>query len=136
MDTLTNGNPVVVDITSDEDSPATEVCDTDIDWKEFFVRLDSDAGVIQNSDKVRDSDSDDVFVVREVLAKPKLANESSPLVAQVDDDDDDCVVLDGDPDKPKVQFPDPDLASGGDSDELFIVAEKGQVFLSLSSFLV
>ncbi|XP_057535826.1 uncharacterized protein LOC130813925 isoform X1 [Amaranthus tricolor] len=74
-----------------------------------------------------EDDSDDVVVVGEVIVvqKPKKPKALSP---RIDDDEDDCIVLDGDPDKPKG-----DAKKSGqeddldDSDDLLIVGEKGQV---------
>lgn len=43
-----------------------------------------------------------------------------------DDDDDDCVILDGDPDKAGVDQSE-NVAVGDDSDDLVIVGETGQV---------
>ncbi|KAL3715440.1 hypothetical protein ACJRO7_007214 [Eucalyptus globulus] len=72
-------------------------------------------GLVSNVPK--GSDSDEVVLVKEVNAKSKR-------IKLVMDDDDDCVVLDGDPEK-SVFVPD-DAADGG-SDDLLIVGEKGQV---------
>ncbi|KAL8137134.1 hypothetical protein V2J09_003135 [Rumex salicifolius] len=124
-----DGDHVVHDISSDEDGTfnwaATEAPDNDIDWNNLLVNLQS--GEDQNCDG-KGYDSDDVVVVREVLPNPKRAKKASAvsnLVAQ-DLNDDDCVILDGDPDKhAAVEDSGPD--SGGDSDDLVIVGEKGQV---------
>ncbi|PON37129.1 hypothetical protein PanWU01x14_322500 [Parasponia andersonii] len=103
--------PVVFDISSDEEeSGVTEPKGDEYDWLAEY--LDSD-------DKKSDDDSDEVVVLGEV--KPKSRSKSSkPTVV---DGDDDCVVLDGDPDKPVVDD------AVNDSDELLIVGEKGQFSL-------
>ncbi|KAL8139141.1 hypothetical protein V2J09_005142 [Rumex salicifolius] len=124
-----DGNHVVLDISSDEDVgfdwPATDGCDSEIDWTELFVNLERDSGGSQNPEK--DYDSDDVVVVKEVFAKPKRTKNSSGVhnlaAHHREEDDDDCVILDGDPDKPVAE----DQNSGYDSDDLVIVSEKGQV---------
>ncbi|KAF3436074.1 hypothetical protein FNV43_RR23166 [Rhamnella rubrinervis] len=101
---------VVLDISSDEEQDwSGSKCD-DFDW--ISELLDDD-------DKHADDDSDDVVVVGEVNPKPKSKSSKQTLR----DVDDDCVVLDGDPDKPVAVV---DNASGG-SDELLIVGEKGQI---------
>ncbi|PHT72886.1 hypothetical protein T459_23671 [Capsicum annuum] len=71
-------------------------------------------------------DSDDVVVVREVIMNPKqnlksLHNSTKPSVNN-DDVDDDCVVLEEDPDKPVEVVND-----RGDDDDLLVVSEKGQI---------
>ncbi|KAL1826100.1 hypothetical protein ACET3Z_012878 [Daucus carota] len=50
---------------------------------------------------------------------------SSEVKGSGEDDDDDCVILDGDPDKVGVESE--NVAVGGDSDELVVVGETGQV---------
>jgi hypothetical protein len=96
-----------------------------------------------------EEDIDDLMIMSEISAPPvlqKTANPdelvvmgemSSPPALQQkkasadggchEDDDDDCVVLDGDPDK-AVTVADEGGVGDGSSDELQIVAEKGPVF--------
>lgn len=106
--------PLVFDISSDEESSGhSEPKGEDFDWLAKFF---------DSEDKESDDDSDDVVVVAEV--KPKQRSKSSkPTVRDVDVDDE-CVILDGDPDKPSGVVD--DSASGGE-DDLLIVGEKGQV---------
>lgn len=71
-------------------------------------------------DKEPSNYSDDVVVVGEVInAKRK----SKPLKLSLRDADDDCMVLEGDPDDPITVVDD----ETGGSDKLLIVGEKGQV---------
>ncbi|KAH7525332.1 hypothetical protein JRO89_XSUnG0081000 [Xanthoceras sorbifolium] len=98
-------NPVILDISSDEEAALDEPIDDD-DVYSWLSRLIPDEV----------DDSDEVVVVREVKSKS-----SKPAVNN--DDDDDCVVLDSDPDK-AVQTVD-DQACGGD--DLLIVGQKGQI---------
>ncbi|CAL5432539.1 unnamed protein product [Camellia sinensis] len=96
---------VVLDISSDEDY--------DYDWISEFLD-DAD-------------DSDEVVVVSEVVAnhKQRSSKSSSVAAAKPKDLDDDCVVLEGDPDKPvAIEI---ENNTEGDSDDLSIVGEKGQI---------
>uniref|UniRef100_A0A5B7CCH7 RPM1 interacting protein 13 n=1 Tax=Davidia involucrata TaxID=16924 RepID=A0A5B7CCH7_DAVIN len=70
-------------------------------------------------------DSDDVVCVGEVFLNHKQRLKSMSVVAKssAKDEDDDCVVLDGDPDKPVAIEND----TAGEADELLIVSEKGQI---------
>lgn len=120
-----DSSPVVFDISSDEECwGETRRGDNDTggggdgyDWLSEFLERDSE-------------DSDEVELVGEVVLNPKpRPNKSSgvvekPWVKDFDDDDDECVILDGDPDKPVVIEKD----TACDEDDLFIVGEKGQVF--------
>lgn len=102
-----NSGPI--DISSDDESGRTEDEDG-YDWvSELLESVDGNRN---------DDDSDEVVVIGEVNNRPK-AKSLKPT-----DVDDDCVVLDGDPDKP-VSVVDDDSGSG--SDELLVVGEKGQV---------
>ena len=66
-----------------------------------------------------------MVVVGEVIAKPKFR--LKPSVKCVDKvDDDDCVVLEADPDAPVAIEND---KREDDPDELLVVSEKGQVLL-------
>ncbi|KAL5863752.1 hypothetical protein ACOSQ3_001266 [Xanthoceras sorbifolium] len=103
--TIMDQNPVILDISSDEEAALDEPIDDD-DVYSWLSRLIPDEV----------DDSDEVVVVREVKSKS-----SKPAVNN--DDDDDCVVLDSDPDK-AVQTVD-DQACGGD--DLLIVGQKGQI---------
>lgn len=99
--------PDILDISSDDESSLGGVSEG-FDWiSELF-------------DGVDDNDSDDVVVVREVN---NTKRKSKSLESTARDADDDCVVLDGDPDNPvSVEN---EVSSG--SDELLVVGEKGQI---------
>lgn len=109
--------PVIFEISSDEDE----------DWLSDLL------------DRVNEeSDSfDDVVVVDEKVAcAPAIQKHkflpSNGMKGSGSDSDDDCLILDGDPDKPITAVDD----TGNGTDDLLIVGEKGQVFiLLLSSFL-
>ncbi|KAI4350298.1 hypothetical protein L6164_004766 [Bauhinia variegata] len=101
---------VVLDISSDEESGLNELAKTfDYDWiKEFLGESDEES-----------DDSDDVVVIGEV--KPEQKSKSSkPTVKDVDDD---CVVLDGDPEDRVTSVNETET----ESDELLVVGEKGQI---------
>lgn len=78
-----------------------------------------------------DDDSDEVVLVREVLpskkSRKKLTSKSPSLI----DLDDDCVILDHNPDKAMAMGKPTDNPIAGnlddDSDDLVVVSEKGQV---------
>lgn len=113
---------VVLDISSDEEvgwSESRGICDgDDHNWlTELLDEVDRET-----------DDSDDVVVVSEVVVNPKPRLKAVSLKGLDDgdvDDDDECVILDGDPDKPVAVRNDDD--DGGDSDDLLVVSEKGQV---------
>jgi hypothetical protein len=134
----------VVEISSDEENyPAGNKLPVDsLVWaSDLFDALGQDGAV-------RD-DLDDLMVMSEWSSPPVLQkttkpddlvimNElSSPAVHQKDksggrrgeeSNDDDCVVLDGDPDKAFTVGEEEGSAGDSSSDELQIVAEKGPVF--------
>eukprot|EP00258_Populus_trichocarpa_P035132 XP_024451151.1 uncharacterized protein LOC7461482 isoform X1 [Populus trichocarpa] len=122
-----DSNSVVFDISSDEE-PAIEEpkeFDDDCNWLTELLRT-----VDQEKD-----DSDEVVIVGEYNPpKPKSKSKSSNQVADIkfvlDGDDDDCVVLGGDPDKPVSAVDDVcrnETDSSDDGDDVLVVAEKGQV---------
>ncbi|KAJ7977155.1 RPM1 interacting protein 13 [Quillaja saponaria] len=108
--------PVVLDISSDEESPLVELPKGfDYEWIKEFLGVDDK----EVEDKEQD-DSDEVVVVGEVNPQEK----SKSLKQMVKDaDDDDCVLLDCDPDNPVTSVT--EEANG--SDDLQIVGEKGQI---------
>ncbi|XP_062205362.1 RPM1 interacting protein 13-like [Phragmites australis] len=130
----------VVDISSDEeDSPVGNKLPLDpLGWASDLFDVDDDA--------IGD-DFDDLMIMSELSSPPVLQKTtkpddllimsewSSPLVLQNktkpdggrDEDDDDCVVLDGDPDKVVTVAEEDGSEGDGSSDELQIVAEKGQI---------
>ncbi|XP_024964808.1 uncharacterized protein LOC112505076 isoform X2 [Cynara cardunculus var. scolymus] len=131
-------NAVVLEISSDEevgweghDGRGISITDGGDDHNWIAELLDEvnrdDCGYYDGAD-----DSDEVVLVSEVLPskKPrkKLTSKSSSLI----DLDDDCVILDHDPDKSLGTPNDTPIAGAGDeddddSDDLLVVSEKGQV---------
>ncbi|CAM8965964.1 unnamed protein product [Rhodiola kirilowii] len=108
-------NSVVLDISSDEELDGNDR-QVNIDWWCDQLFNDGDG----------DGDYDDVVVVREVYNPQQSVNKSlsSPAGKQVQDwDDDDCMILDGDPDKMVSVEENQDDGS----DELVVVGEKGQI---------
>lgn len=100
-----SGNHEVVDVSSDE-----EEVDEDFDW-------------------LNDLSSDSTDVV-EVLSEMKGSVDShyrKPKAKALEEDDDDCVILDGDPDKTTKTDTDK-LAK--DDDEVLVVGQKGEVLNS------
>lgn len=110
-DWVVDSGPVVLDISSDEEGESST------DWlSEFF-----------NGDMYGGEDADVVIVGVNPAAPVKYSKGSvqqSKLKSVVcDDDEDECEILDADPDSEKSLVMD----SENGSDELLIVAEKGQV---------
>ncbi|KAF5482509.1 hypothetical protein F2P56_003071 [Juglans regia] len=112
--------PVILDISSDEETGLSEPQGggggggggDDFDW--ISKLLDG------ADDKEPGDDSDDVVVLGESINTNRKSKSSKSTMG---DTDDDCVILEGDPDNPVVVVDD---AVGG-SDELNIVGEKGQI---------
>lgn len=113
---------MILDISSDEEqgsSAETKSGDRSLDWlSELFGNLNSD----DDAEAEAEAD-DDVVVVREVVNENHRRSRKSTAV--VKDVDDDCIVLDCDPNNPVAEVNDDKDNSG--SDDLLIVAEKGQV---------
>lgn len=114
---MDNSKRIILDISSDEE----------VGWGESGVSFDGGDGY--GGDGYGRDDCDwlteifnEVTVVGEVISNPKQM-----LAKCVDDDDDgdedDCVILDGDPDKHITIQND----GGDDSDDLCLISEKGQV---------
>lgn len=112
---------VILDISSDEEVGCVKSRggdggggkgSDDYDW---ITELLGEGGDGRSKD-----DSDDVVVVGEVIMNPK---QNLKALTNANDDDDDCVVLEEDPDKPVEVEND----RGDDSDDLLVVSEKGQV---------
>lgn len=105
---------MILDISSDDETGLSEPQGgggDDFDWiSEFLNGAD---------DKEPGDDSDEVFVV-DITNTIRKSNSSKSTVG---DTDDDCLVLEGDPNNTLAVVDD---AVGG-SDELHIVGEKGQV---------
>ncbi|CAA2934066.1 Hypothetical predicted protein [Olea europaea subsp. europaea] len=121
---MENSNPVILEISSDDESNFGEAIrgggGEDHGWL---------SELLDEVDRGTD-DSDDVILVDEVVVKPKKArlkfsNSSAKIMNYNDGDDDECMILDGDPDKPlAVENSEVD---DDDSDDLLLVGEKGQV---------
>ncbi|OMO95542.1 hypothetical protein CCACVL1_05378 [Corchorus capsularis] len=111
-------NPLVFDISSDDDEPASAWEDPKGDDYDWLSKVLEDVG--NGFD-----DPDEVIVVGEVNNPNKKLKSSTvtKVVDEDDDDDDDCVVLEGDPDKTLSDVTD---AQEG-SDDLLIVGHKGPI---------
>ncbi|KAI3526542.1 hypothetical protein L1887_05799 [Cichorium endivia] len=118
-------NAVVLEISSDED----------VDWNDSDGRGIADGGddhdwLAELLDEVNKGnfgeDSDEVVVVTEVSPSEKQGKKSK-LKSSLVDLDDDCVILDNDPDKPVEVRNDKPSNDEDDSDEILVVSEKGQV---------
>lgn len=109
-----------MDISSDEEShfldePKFSGSD-DYEWLQMLLQEED----MMKTESPAFGFSDEVVLVKQVKAKSKNSD-------MVDADDDDCVILDGDPDK-AVSLD--DGAADGVSDDVHIVGEKGQVRFS------
>ncbi|KAJ1295275.1 hypothetical protein BS78_01G211000 [Paspalum vaginatum] len=69
----------------------------------------------------------DDLLVKNLLSRLPPLQKKAGADAGCDEDDDDCVVLDGDPDKAVTVADEEGSAGDGGSDELQIVAEKGPI---------
>ncbi|KAG6724521.1 hypothetical protein I3842_03G261600 [Carya illinoinensis] len=107
--------PVILDISSDDETGLSEPQGGDGDDFDWISKLLDGA-----DDKEPGDDSDDVVVLGESI-NPNRKSKSSKSAAG--DTDDDCVILEGDPENPVSVVDD---AVGG-SDELHVVGEKGQI---------
>lgn len=138
----------VVDISSDEDDFLIRDALGSIDpvgWTADLFDVDDDA---------TGEDFDDLMVMSEISAPPVLQQTARPddlvFMSELsktalqkkanangvcDEDDDDCVVLDGDPDKAVTVADEEGSVRDGSSDELQIVAEKGPVFGSFLFYM-
>nr|DAD36909.1 TPA_asm: hypothetical protein HUJ06_007550 [Nelumbo nucifera] len=109
-------NPVILEISSDEEGGLDEVIDDNLDW---ISELLYPVGNVTE-------ESDDVVVVGEFRASSvfQKQNYKPPDTAKLkDDSDDECMILDGDPDNPVAVVNDTEDGS----EELLIVGEKGQL---------
>lgn len=133
---MENLSPLILEISSDEEAgfgDARKGSGYEVGGGEFGDGEDCDwlSKLLGEVGGNIDDDSDDVVLVSEVFPKPpkKSRSESLKLSAKVVGDeggDDDCVVLDGDPDKPAVVV-NSRVDDDDDSDDLEIVGEKGEV---------
>ncbi|KAG9446790.1 hypothetical protein H6P81_012918 [Aristolochia fimbriata] len=112
-------DPIIVDISSDEEGDWNGFNDTQIDWISEYLGNDSEA-VVSSDDLVI---LDELSTPQKRNALPVKSKQAFSADQVVDSTDDDCLVLDGDPDAllPKVN------AVEGGSDDLLIVGEKGEV---------
>ncbi|KAI3449838.1 hypothetical protein Pfo_006503 [Paulownia fortunei] len=136
---MENSSPLVLEISSDEEAGFGDTRKGGgygIGGGEFGDREDYDwlSKLLGEVGGNKDDDSDDVVLVSEVFPKsPKKSRLESlkPSPKVVGDEcggDDDCVVLDGDPDKSVVVVRGrADDVDDDDSDDLEIVGEKGEV---------
>lgn len=132
---MENQGPLILDISSDEEAGFADIrkggdCEfgdrEDVDWlSKIWFELGGNM----------DDDSDDVVILSEEVAKSpqKSRLESLKPLTKLVDDDDDCIVLDGDPDK-SIVVVNNKVDGGDDSDDLEIVGEKGEV--RIFSFLL
>ncbi|EYU46381.1 hypothetical protein MIMGU_mgv1a005871mg [Erythranthe guttata] len=124
---MENSSPLVLEISSDEESDfgcVRKGVDGGGGGGEYGDKEDCNwlSKLLDEVGGKNDDDSDDVVFVSEVLPR----NPKKLKLAKVVDDDDDCVVLDGDPDKQMVVF-NAKADNNDDSDDLEIVGEKGEV---------
>ncbi|KAF5726984.1 hypothetical protein HS088_TW22G00670 [Tripterygium wilfordii] len=109
--------PLVFDISSDEEPVVEEIKCGDDDYMWLKKILEA---VGKKTDE-----SDEVFVLGEY--NPKSQSQSQTVkAANIEDDDDDCIVLDGDPDKISRAGEEVNQCDG-DSDEVIVIGEKGQI---------
>ncbi|KAG6437924.1 hypothetical protein SASPL_102855 [Salvia splendens] len=122
---MENPAPIVLDISSDEE---TVFGDVSKGFGEFGYKEDGEwlSRLLVEVGGNIDDDSDDVVFVGELFPNATKKSRSDSVKVAIDDgDDDDCMVLDGDPDNPVVAVNHKD--DGDDSDDLEIVGEKGEV---------
>ncbi|WCJ38233.1 RPM1 interacting protein 13 [Euphorbia peplus] len=121
-------NPVIFDISSDEEPAFDEPPrsgDDDHEWLTELLQTVTKETTPTNI-AADDSDDDDVVVISEyVPVKPKSKSKSKPDRVVKDLDDDDCVVLDCDPDK-AVNVGGDD-GGGDDGDDVLFVGQTGQI---------
>ncbi|KAL3645051.1 hypothetical protein CASFOL_010231 [Castilleja foliolosa] len=134
---MENSSQWVLEISSDEDvgfGESREIGGYGICGGGFGDRDDCDwlSELLEEVGGDKDGEIDDVVLISETLATPpkKSRFESLKPSSEVVDDNDDCVVLDGDPDKPVVAEGNcrvGDDCVGGADDDVEIVGEKGEV---------
>ncbi|KDP26450.1 hypothetical protein JCGZ_17608 [Jatropha curcas] len=111
-----DSNPVIFDISSDEEPMFDERSGCDDDDHNWLTQL------IETFDKGA-THSDDVVVVGEYNPPKPKSKSNSSLKPVKDFEDDDCVVLDDNPDKRVDVVDEPD----SDGDEVLVVGQKGQI---------
>ncbi|XP_050206539.1 uncharacterized protein LOC126656097 isoform X2 [Mercurialis annua] len=120
-------NPVIFDISSDEEATSFDEmrsssggCGDDDDDHDWLTQL------LENFDRERaDSSSscDDVVVIGEYIPANKNIKEKPSKLVKHFDDDDDCVILECDPEK-SVDVVD---NCDDDGDDILVVGQKGQI---------
>ncbi|KAG8370846.1 hypothetical protein BUALT_Bualt13G0025800 [Buddleja alternifolia] len=128
---MENSSPIILEIMSDEEIGFGDIRKGDRCGEGGFGdREDHNwlSEILGEVDRNKNDDSDEVEIVSEVFADSKKSKfESRKDSAKiVDDEGDDCVVLDGDPEKPLVAVGS-GRADDDDSDDLEIIGEKGEV---------
>uniref|UniRef100_A0A2N9HJY3 Uncharacterized protein n=1 Tax=Fagus sylvatica TaxID=28930 RepID=A0A2N9HJY3_FAGSY len=118
-----NSLPEILDISSDDEQGFPETGGGDGDDCDWLARLLIDAA--DDKQNLPEDDSDEVVVVGEFINDMRNSN-SRESTAMLRDFDDDCVVLDGDPNNSVSEVNDDDTADNG-SDECLIVGGKGQI---------
>lgn len=127
-------NAVVLDISSDEEVGWDGHGDRVIggfDDSNWIAELLDEVNRGDSGNRDGSEDSDDVVVVSEVLPSRKPRKKPTSKSSSLVELDDDCVVLDHDPGKPKVDRNENPIArienGDDDSDDLLVVSETGQV---------
>lgn len=114
---------VIFDLSSDED----------VGWGQNLGDGGDDCDRVEDCKWIQDFFYDDVVLLSEVVVKPKdnkLKNNNdnnNSYVKDFVDDDNDCVILDGDPDKVVQGRKTQTDVEQSDSDDLVVVGETGQV---------
>ncbi|KAE8660778.1 RPM1 interacting protein 13, putative isoform 2 [Hibiscus syriacus] len=109
-------NPVVFYISSDEEEVTSDLEEPKGDDYDWFSE------VLKAVNKGFD-DSDEVVVVGEVNPNKKSKSRNLSVEKDFNVEDDDCIVLEGDPEKVVSDVND----NHEDSDELLVVGQKGQI---------
>lgn len=147
---MDNSYPLILEISSDEESGFVDARERDFtgDGDGFGDREDHDwlSKLLVEVDGDKDDDSDEVLLVSEVIPNPKKPRlQSSKPAWEIvcgggDENDDDCVILDCEPDQARVvknDVVDNNLGGGDDdSDDLEIVGEKGEVMNSSLQIMI
>ncbi|KAE8701956.1 RPM1 interacting protein 13, putative isoform 2 [Hibiscus syriacus] len=109
-------NPVVFDISSDEEDVASALEESKGDDYDWFSE------VLKTVNKGFD-DSDEVVLIGEVNLNKKSKSRNTSVRENVNVEDDDCIILEDDPETVVSDVND----NHEDSDELLVVGQKGQV---------
>ncbi|KAL4364249.1 hypothetical protein GQ457_04G026810 [Hibiscus cannabinus] len=114
---MMDASPIIFDLSSDDEEAATSAWEEpkgdDYNWLSGFLEAVEKTSV----------NPDDLMVVGEVNTTKKSKSPDSVDGKVAEEDDGDCVVLEGDPDKALSDVNDPQE----DSDECLIVGQKGQI---------